>query len=107
MGWGDRPGAGTDELVRVLAKFDPEGLAQALGRDEDHTEWFNMVCGTLLPGYMYSLDMADRNPISPGPLPVYPVRNSLPEYSGPDLTWPPGWKNLWRQPNALRKQVFI
>jgi hypothetical protein len=40
MGWGDAPGATTDELIHALAKFDPEGLAHALGRDEDHTAWF-------------------------------------------------------------------
>jgi hypothetical protein len=107
MGWGDRPGAGTDELVRELAKFDPEGLAQALGRDEDHSEWFKMVCDALLPGYMYSLDMVGRDPMSPGPLPVYPVRHNLPEYNGPELSWPPGWNRLWRLPNAYRRKVLI
>jgi hypothetical protein len=58
MGWGDAPGATTDELIHALAKFDPEGLARALGRDEDHTAWFAGVCDALLPGYMYSFDMA-------------------------------------------------
>ena len=107
MGWGDRPGAGTDELVRTLAKFDPEGLAQALGRDEDHTAWFKMVCGALLPGYMYSLDMGTRNPLALGPLPVHPVRNGVHAYDGPELPWPPGWSRLWRHPNAVRRKVLI
>jgi hypothetical protein len=40
MGWGDSPGATTEELIHALARFDPQGLAQALGRDEDHTAWF-------------------------------------------------------------------
>lgn len=31
MGWGDAPGASSQELVHALAKFDPQGLAQALG----------------------------------------------------------------------------
>lgn len=71
MGWGDAPGADTDELVHCLARFDPEGLAQALGRDEDHTHWFKTVCDALLPHYMYSLDLGDRDPLAPGPLPTY------------------------------------
>ncbi len=39
----------------ALAQFDPQGLAQALGRDEDHTAWFETVCEALLPDYAYSL----------------------------------------------------
>ena len=107
MGWGDLPGAGTDELVRTLAKFDPEGLAQALGRDEDHTTWFKMVCDTLLPGYMYSLDVTERTPFAADSLPVLPVRNGLPPYNGPELPWPPGWKKIWRQPSTTRRKVLI
>jgi hypothetical protein len=76
MGWGDSPGASTEELIHALAKFDPQGLAQALGRDEDHTAWFAQ-CDALLPGYMYSLDMQrpDGGPlIEMPPVPVIPVR---------------------------------
>lgn len=96
IGWGDQPGAGTSELVRQLAKFDPEGLAQALGEDEEHAVWFKQVCDALLPGYMYSLDMTGRNPLAPGALPVVPVRAGLPEYNGAALNWPPGWSRMWR-----------
>ncbi len=98
MGWGDAPGASTEELLHALAKFDPQGLAQALGRDEDHTAWFESVCSVLLPTYMYSLDMlrpaggaADAAPL----VPVIPVRYGVQEYSGATLAWPPGWADLW------------
>lgn len=107
MGWGDLPGAGTDELARALAKFDPEGLAQALGRDEDHTAWFRLVCDALLPGYMYSLDMTVQPALADSPLPVHPVRNGVPPYNGPDLPWPPGWRRLWRHAAPSRKVVLI
>lgn len=98
MGWGDSPGATTDELIHALAKFDPQGLAQALGRDEDHTAWFARACDLLLPGYMYSLNMAA--PSGQGlreapPVPVVPVRAKLAPYEGPDIGWPPGWAGLW------------
>ena len=104
MGWGDTPGATAAELVHALAKFDPHGLAQALGRDEDHANWFEGVCAALLPGYMYSLDMP-----RPGnglleempPVPVIGVRNNLPPYSGPQLPWPPGWTELWSRKHAM------
>jgi hypothetical protein len=98
MGWGDTPGASTDELIHALARFDPQGLAQALGRDGDHTAWFEQVCEALLPGYMYSLDMeraaADGLREMP-PVPVIAVRATLPEYAGPAIAWPPGWAGLW------------
>jgi hypothetical protein len=104
MGWGDSPGADTDELVTALAKFDPHGLAQALGRDEDHTAWFAGVCDALLPGYMYSLDM--ERATAGGlrdmpPVPVMPVRATLPEYSGPVIGWPPGWAGIWTRTHAM------
>jgi hypothetical protein len=104
MGWGDSPGATTSELIDALARFDPQGLAQALGRDEDHTAWFANVCEQLLPGYMYSLDM-ERAVTSHGgvgglvdtpPVPIVAVRAGLPAYSGPDIGWPPGWAGLWQ-----------
>lgn len=104
MGWGDNPGATTEELIHALAKFDPQGLAQALGRDDDHTAWFASVCDALLPGYMYSLDMqrpAGAPLIDMPPVPVIPVRATLPPYSGPDITWPPGWAGLWSKVHAM------
>jgi hypothetical protein len=103
MGWGDAPGASTDELVHALAKFDPQGLARALGRDEDHSAWFAQACDLLLPGYMYSLDMPPgaATAAEAPPVPVVPVRASLPAYSGPDIGWPPGWRGLWTRRHAL------
>jgi len=102
MGWGDSPGASTDELVHALARFDPQGLAQALGRDEDHTAWFAQVCDLLLPGgYMYSLDMQRSADGEIPPVPVVPVRAGLPAWSGPVIDWPPGWKGLWTRKHTL------
>jgi hypothetical protein len=98
MGWGDSPGAGTGELIDALARFDPQGLAAALGRDEDHSAWFASVCDALLPGYMYSLDMerATAGGLREAPpVPVVPVRAGLPQYAGPEIGWPPGWAGLW------------
>ena len=98
MGWGDNPGASTDELVHALARFDPQGLAQALGRDEDHTAWFAGVCDKLLPGYMYSLDMESATAGGLGEAPAVPVvavRATLGPYDGPAVDWPPGWAGLW------------
>lgn len=100
MGWGDTPGASTDELIHALAKFDPQGLAQALGRDEDHTVWFKGMCEALLPGYMYSLNSEPGMREMP-PLPVVPVRAGMPEYDGPTLAWPPGWKGLWTRAHVM------
>jgi len=92
MGWGDNPGATTEELIETLAKFDAEGLAQALGQDEEHTQWFKAVCDELLPGYMYSLNEPyQSNAYERATVPVYPVRRGLAGYSGPALPWPPGW----------------
>ena len=104
MGWGDAPAASTSELIDALARFDPHGLAQALGRDEDHRAWFGQVCDALLPGYMYSLDMqraalagAQEMP----PVPVIPVRANTPPYTGTALAWPPGWAGLWTRTHAM------
>ena len=107
MGWGDAPGASTDELIHALAKFDPEGLARALGRDEDHTAWFANVCDALLPGYMYSCDMAPMQKNANGgliempPVPIVPVRAGLPVYAGPVIEWPPGWAGLWTRRHEM------
>jgi hypothetical protein len=108
------PGATTDELIHALAKFDPEGLAHALGRDEDHTAWFANVCDALLPGYMYSFDMAPMQKNANGgliempPVPIVPVRAGLPGYAGPVIEWPPGWAGLWtrRHEMPMRKPNF-
>lgn len=110
MGWGDAPGASTEDLVHALAKFDPQGLSQALGRDEDHSAWFEAVCQALLPGYAFSLDMdqqarlaVDGMPI----VPVIPVRRGVPEYAGPALAWPPGWTGLWTKTRSLPQPAPI
>lgn len=94
MGWGDNPSASAEELVSALAQFDPEGLAQALGRDEDHTAWFAMVCEALLPHYAFSLGWPQGTPM-PASLPVIAVRSGTAPYAGPALAWPPGWDRLW------------
>ncbi|MBI1891331.1 MAG: L-asparaginase [Burkholderiales bacterium] len=101
MGWGDAPGASSQELVHALAKFDPHGLAQALGRDEDHTIWFDKVCQALLPNYSFTLGWDSRDGSPPASLPVIPVRRSVPEYKGPALPWPPGWTRMWSGSTAL------
>ena len=97
MPWGDAPGANATELIHALAKFDPAGLAQALGRDEDHTNWFAMVCDALLPNYAYSLGADDANKLLLPRLPVIALRQRQGVYMGPDLPWPPGWQHIWRQ----------
>jgi hypothetical protein len=103
MGWGDAPSESAQELASTLARFDPQGLSQALGRDEDHTEWFVAVCDALLPNYTYTLGWDSHNGPVPASLPVIPVRRGVPEYSGPALPWPPGWANLWAGSTALAK----
>jgi hypothetical protein len=104
MGWGDTPGASTEELIHALARFDPQGLARALGRDEDHTAWFEGVCHALLPGYMYSLDMERATAgglHETPPVPVIPVRAGLAPYDGPAIGWPPGWAGLWTRTHVM------
>jgi len=103
MGWGDAPGASTEELIHALAAFDPAGLAQALGHDEDHTTWFAQVCDALLPDYAYSLgaDTPD-NPL-PLHLPLMAVRQRLPEPGDLALPYPPGWEHTWSQDSLARR----
>lgn len=102
MGWGDSPGASARELVSALAQYDPQGLAQALGRDEDYAAWFSMVCDALLPDYTFSLDTTAGPEPSAG-IPVIAVRNGVAPYSGPVLPWPPGWEKAWsRQAYTMR-----
>lgn len=109
MGWGDAPGASSSELIHALAQFDPVGLAQALGRDEDHTAWFATVCDALLPNYAYSLgnnlQVTDVTNVTnghpnralqmPTSLATMAVRQHLAPYSGTPLPWPPGWRAMW------------
>ena len=95
LGWGDAPGASTAELIAALARFDPAGLAQALGRDEDHTAWFAAVCQALLPDYAYSLGADTPGTPLPPALPVMAVRQRLPAWSGAALPYPPGWQQTW------------
>lgn len=107
MGWGDAPGASTDELVHALARFDPSGLANAIGRDEDHTTWFATVCDKLLPDYAYSLgasmptNVPSKNLISRAThelsrdLPIIAVRQFIAPYGGKALSFPPGWPQFW------------
>lgn len=101
LGWGDQPGASAVELSRALARFDPQGLAQALRRDEDHAAWFDAVCEALLPNYAYTLGWDLRDGPVPEHLPVIPVRRGVPPYAGPPLPWPPGWAKIWTGGQAL------
>jgi len=96
LGWGDSPGASPQQLASALAQADPHGLAQALGRDQDHAEWFEAVSETLGPDYAYTLGWDSRNGPVPAALPVIAVRSGVPAYAGPELPWPPGWARLWR-----------
>lgn len=108
MGWGDLPGAQTEALIESLAKFDPEGLAQALGTDEEHMAWFSAVCDALLPDYMYSLNAKPNKDGSfPEFLPVYPVRQGVGQYQGRPLPWPPGWKKLFLRDAATSPRLFL
>ena len=101
LGWGDAPGASTEALVHALAQFDPHGLAQALGRDEDHTAWFARACELLLPDYSFSLSWEQRAGPAPAGVPIIAVRRGIPDYAGPPLAWPPGWTRLWRHGGGL------
>ena len=100
IGWGDAPTATPAELASCLAQFDPHGLAHALGRDEDHSDWFAQACDMLLPNYAFSLSWDLHDGPQPDSVPIIAVRSGLPEYSGPPLAWPPGWKHLWRSSAA-------
>jgi hypothetical protein len=100
IGWGDAPTATPAELASCLAQFDPAGLAHALGRDEDHTEWFAAACDALLPHYAFSLSWDQCNGPQPSGVPIIPVRRGVPEYAGPPLPWPPGWSCLWQSSAA-------
>ena len=101
LGWGDAPGASTSALASALARFDPHGLAQALGRDEDHTAWFEHACELLLPNYSFSLSWDQRDGPAPAAVPIIPVRCGLPDYTGAPVPWPPGWARLWSHGGGL------
>lgn len=108
LGWGDAPAASTSDLISSLAKFDPHGLAQAIGRDEDHTKWFAAICDALLPNYTFSLGWDQHNGSLPPHLPIIPLRNKVPPYDGPPLPWPPGWGRLWSSvPRITQKKIII
>lgn len=99
LGWGDAPGASTSELIQALAQFDPEGLALALGRDEDHTAWFAGVQQALTADFAYSftpLSVAhsDTRFDSSASLSIMSVRADKRQYQGPALSYPPGWPNF-------------
>lgn len=107
LGWGDNPLATSTDLTHALARFDPVGLAQGLGRDEDHTAWFAQVCEHLLPDYAFSLGWDAQAGPQPEFVPVMAVKQGLPEYQGPPISWPPGWANLWKSslPSASRTNL--
>lgn len=107
MGWGDAPAATTSDLISSLAKFDPPGLAQAIGRDEDHTNWFAAICDALLPDYTFSLGWDQNGQSQPDHLPVIALRNNIPPYDGPPLPWPPGWGRLWSSVPRIRQKSII
>lgn len=94
MGWGDAPGATTEELIHALAQFDPAGLAQALGTDEDHTAWFAQVCDALLPNFAYSLGTGTEQAL-PAYLPIISVHNGAVDGQEKSLPLPPGWDKIW------------
>lgn len=101
MGWGDAPGASSNDLIDALARFDPHGLAQAFGRDEDHTKWFAQTCDLLLPRYTFSLSWNRHDGPAPCGVPIIPVRSGVEQYSGPSISWPPGWARLWNHSGGL------
>lgn len=100
MGWGDIAGATTEALIDVLSRFDPAGLAQGLGKDEDYAAWFAQICDALLPNYTFSL-ACDPSALFSSHLQVIPIKNGIPPYDGPPLPWPPGWTRLWGIPKSV------
>jgi hypothetical protein len=105
IGWGDSPGDSVGALCSALARFDPQGLAQALGRDEEHTHWFAQVCDSLLPDYCYALGSDSLDASLPASLPVIPLRANVAAYTGPALPWPPSWRALWSGCRSLQALV--
>ena len=107
MGWGDAPGASATELASALAQADPHGLAQALGRDEDHTQWFAAACDLLLPNYAFSLNWDQRNAAVADGVPIIAVKGKLPDYVGAPLAWPPGWARLWTRTSPSARAALL
>lgn len=93
LGWGDAPNASTDDLIKALKNFDPEGLEQAKGQDKEHTLWFKRVCQTLLPNYMYSLEEFNEQQHQLV-LKVHPVKQGIKAYDGLTLPMPPGFDDI-------------
>lgn len=106
LGWGDAPGATTAELIQALAQFDSQGLAQALGRDDDHSAWFARVHESLAPDFAYSF----AAPATSGSgdaaayMSVMSVRADKRCYQGEPLTYPPGWPFSLPQSTAYRTE---
>ncbi|MBC7513502.1 MAG: L-asparaginase [Herminiimonas sp.] len=107
MGWGDAPGASATELASALAQADPHGLAQALGRDEDHTQWFADACDLLLPNYAFSLNWDQRSAAAADGVPIIAVKPKLADYSGAPLAWPPGWTRLWTRTSPSARAALL
>lgn len=104
LGWGDTPGASTAELIQALAKFDPEGLSCARGRDPDHKAWFASICNALLPDYAYSFGWGTANTAAAPAgmaLQAMPVRQGLPAYTGTVLPLAPGLQHRCHQPHSI------
>jgi hypothetical protein len=38
--------------------------------------------------------------VQPASVPIIAVRRGLPDYCGPAIPWPAGWKQLWRANSA-------
>jgi hypothetical protein len=74
MGWGDSPGATTEELIHALARFDPQGLAQALGATKTTRPGLppsaTRCCPAICTAWTCTRPWADEMP----PLPDMPVR---------------------------------
>jgi hypothetical protein len=62
-----------------------------------------------LPNYAFSLGWDHRGP-QPDALPIIAVRRGVPDYTGPALSWPPGWARLWssgRVPRGGQPELLI
>ncbi len=107
LGWGDSPGSSINELQSLLAKFDPHGLASALGNDDEHALWFENVCNSLLPNYTYSLSWDFEKESKPVNLPIIPLKSNILPYSGKPLNWPPGWSDNFNNKFKYNNKYLI